>query len=777
MKDFFYFCIGVFLCNFRLSNGHYTQQWAVHIQGGKDVADEVARDHGFVNHGVIFEDHYHFSHNDVAKRSLRPNVDKRVKLAVDTRVTWSKQQIAKRRVKRDLKVQDSDPKWPFMWYLNRGGGLDMNVIPAWIEGITGKGAVVTILDDGLEKDHPDLVQNYDPMASYDVNGQDPDPSPRYDMIDSNRHGTRCAGEVAATSNNSVCALGVAHGAQVGGVRMLDGEVTDAVEARSLSLNPHHIDVYSASWGPDDDGKTVDGPGALATRAFIEGVTKGRNGKGSIFIWASGNGGRDHDNCNCDGYTNSIYSLSISSVTEHGHVPWYSEACSSTLASTYSSGAMGEKQVVTTDLRHSCTSSHTGTSASAPLAAGICALALEANPNLTWRDMQHIVVRTARPQNLIAPDWKVNGVGRHVSHSFGYGLMDAYAMVQLARNWTTVPEQHKCEITAQQVPKGIPPKSMVILQLQVKECEGVEILEHVQAKLTIFSQRRGDLNIQLTSPQGTKVVLLAHRPHDNSRAGFNEWPFMSVHSWGESPIGTWQLEIHNDGRMLGRASMQNWNLVLYGTRYFMPNLPSNNEKTNNKHRNGTIKRKNKKHKNKNLKKGFVSTKPPGVFKPEVIKNPSLNSTVQNNLKTKKPVVTGSDVSPYFYAVSNYNNNKVRLDQNSVKQYLKYVKNITITYPVMIPARNVIKNFSTPKKSQKLKEKSRDINSNRNLKLIVPKTTEISLTTKAFSTHKDSSGNLHGILVFSLKHLYFVFVFFTTHSAKVGSCFLINICALF
>lgn len=55
--------------------------------------------------------------------------------------------------------------------------------------------------------------------------------------------------------------------------MLDGDVTDAVEARSLSLNPQHIDIYSASWGPDDDGKTVDGPGELARRAFIEGVAK------------------------------------------------------------------------------------------------------------------------------------------------------------------------------------------------------------------------------------------------------------------------------------------------------------------------------------------------------------------------------------------------------------------------------------------------------------------------------------------------------------------------
>lgn len=55
--------------------------------------------------------------------------------------------------------------------------------------------------------------------------------------------------------------------------MLDGDVTDAVEARSLSLNSQHIDIYSASWGPDDDGKTVDGPGELAMRAFVEGVTK------------------------------------------------------------------------------------------------------------------------------------------------------------------------------------------------------------------------------------------------------------------------------------------------------------------------------------------------------------------------------------------------------------------------------------------------------------------------------------------------------------------------
>ena len=57
------------------------------------------------------------------------------------------------------------------------------------------GVAVTILDDGIEKDHPDLIRNYDPLASTDINDNDSDPHPRYDFSDSNRHGTRCAGQV------------------------------------------------------------------------------------------------------------------------------------------------------------------------------------------------------------------------------------------------------------------------------------------------------------------------------------------------------------------------------------------------------------------------------------------------------------------------------------------------------------------------------------------------------------------------------------------------------
>ena len=88
----------------------------------------------------------------------------------------------------------------------------------------------------------------------------------------------------------------------------------------------------------------------------------------------------------------------------------------------------------------CTGKHEGTSASAPFAAGIVALTLEANPELTWRDVQHIIVRSANRANLMSSDWRKNGAGRWYSHRFGYGFMDAGKMVDMAKKWKNVGKQ-------------------------------------------------------------------------------------------------------------------------------------------------------------------------------------------------------------------------------------------------------------------------------------------------------------------------------------------------
>ncbi|KAH3838074.1 hypothetical protein DPMN_111480 [Dreissena polymorpha] len=367
----------------------YTNKFAVHIPGGERHAREVAETHGYVNIGHIgsLKDHYLFEHPHVHRRSALHSTEHHEKLSSHPHVQWFEQQTHLSRKKRDylekpdhaqrssehrLRSKRSSYSYPRrdvsqddlkfndelyqnMWYFNGGGRdhTDMNVKGAWRKGVTGKNVVITILDDGIERNHEDLVDNYDPYASYDVNGHDPDPMPRYDYSNENRHGTRCAGEVSAKANNTKCIVGVAYDSKIGGVRMLDGDVYDAVEAQSLSHNRSHIDIYSASWGPDDDGRVVDGPGVLAKKAFIEGVTLGRNGKGAIFVWASGNGGRQQDSCSCDGYTNSIFTMSISGVSEHIEKPFYLEECASTLATTFSSGGGGEKKVWAKDPDTNC----------------------------------------------------------------------------------------------------------------------------------------------------------------------------------------------------------------------------------------------------------------------------------------------------------------------------------------------------------------------------------------------------------------------------------------
>ncbi|XP_018321284.1 neuroendocrine convertase 1-like isoform X3 [Agrilus planipennis] len=457
--------------------------------------------------------------------------------------------------------------------------LDLNVIPVYRMGITGKGIRVNILDDGIEYTHDDLKINYDPEISYDCNEDDDDPLPRYDRTRANSHGTRCAGEIAMVANNLKCGVGIAFNAKVGGVKILDGPINDRIEGTALSYGLNLVDIYSASWGPSDDGETVDGPGRLASEALENGVKKGRNGKGAIYVWASGNGGSQHDNCNCDGYLTSIYTISIGSASQKGEFPWYGEACASTLAVTYSSGAYRDQMIATTDLFNQCTIKHTGTSASAPLAAGIIALALEANPNLTWRDVQHLIVWTSEPAPVYEnPGWQQNAAGFWFNTRFGFGLMNAYGMVIAALNWTSVPEKSVCTYKIS-LPKngsfsfGNP----ITVPFDSDGCKGsineIQFLEHVEVQMSISYNIRGALELNLTSPSGTNVQLLTPRDHDQNPFGFHEWTFMSVMTWGENPNGLWKIVLSDKIGPYGNSGeVTDVTVRLHGTKH-RPNYMS------------------------------------------------------------------------------------------------------------------------------------------------------------------------------------------------------------
>ena len=273
----------------------YTNSWAVKLDTHDEtVANEVAAASGFKNHGTIanLPGYFKFVHEQTPSRHKRSAEHHTQPLLDHPRVEWTKQQTLLFRYKRGFEALDrstraeenrryfNDPEWNNEWYFGplradetRG---NLGILEAVKQGYTGRGVVVTIVDDGLDYTHPDLKRNYDPHASYDVNDDDPDPHPN-DSKPENAHGTKCSGEVAAEADNGVCGVGVAHNAKVGGIRMLDGPVTDVEESKALGFNCDYIDIFSASWGPKDDGKTFGKPEKMCSEVMKKCGETGRRG--------------------------------------------------------------------------------------------------------------------------------------------------------------------------------------------------------------------------------------------------------------------------------------------------------------------------------------------------------------------------------------------------------------------------------------------------------------------------------------------------------------------
>lgn len=430
---------------------------------------------------------------------------------------------------RELSIED--PIFDEQWHLFNTIqlGHDINVTGVWKQGITGEGATAVMVDDGIDMYSDDLKDNYFAKGSYDFNEQTDEPKPR---LKDDRHGTRCAGEIAAV-RNGVCGVGVAYSARIGGLRILSKIITDEDEASAMNYAFQDNQIYSCSWGPPDDGRSMDAPGILIRKAVVNAIQNGRQGKGNIYVFAAGNGRGSGDNCNFDGYTNSIYTITVGGIDRKGKQTYYSEHCSAQLVVTYSSGS-GDA-IHTTDVGvNQCYANHGGTSAAAPLGAGVFALALSARTELTWRDLQHILVMTSVPINE-DEDWDTTYIGRKFSHAYGYGKLDAYAVVEKAKTmdllkpqaWLKSPWMH----VKHPIPQGVEGllSTFEVTQDQMKKAN-LERVEHVTVTMNIEHTRRGDLSVELRSPTNLVSHLSVTRRLDDAKQGYVDWTFMSVAHW-------------------------------------------------------------------------------------------------------------------------------------------------------------------------------------------------------------------------------------------------------
>ena len=395
------------------------------------------------------------------------------------------------------------------------------------------------------------------------------------------HGTAVAGVAAATGNNGVGVTGVAPEASLAGIKWNGvlpniepddpkfGTLLDQQEARALSHKNQAIAIYNNSWGPNDDGRTLEAPGPKMQASLAKNVREGRGGLGNIYVWSAGNGGEANDNVNYDGYANSRYTIAVGAIGADGIKTSYSELGAAILVTAYSDN--NEVGITTTapggvgdgpDNPSRYTNNFGGTSSSAPLVSGVVALMLEANPNLTWRDVQHVLAKTAVKNDAEDADWAFNGAGYHVNHKYGFGSVDAAAAVDTAKTWKTVLPEMTATSGDIQMNSFVPDNQALGLTSLVNIEANLQ-LESVEVVFDAQHSYRGDLEVTLISPDGTQSILA--EKHDDTGNDYSQWKFSSVRNWDESSSGDWLLRVADkNGQGIG-GLWKAWKLNVYGTQ--------------------------------------------------------------------------------------------------------------------------------------------------------------------------------------------------------------------
>jgi len=514
-------------------------------------------------------------------------------------------------------------------------GEDINVEPVWKENITGKGVVIGVIDSGVDMFHPDLKENIDWKDSYNYLTGTQNVTPLGDKpytAETDQylfaHGTAVAGIIAAKGWNGIGTRGVAPDAKIAAFNPLvslvgeeseDGYTSDTIPSiqtvrmlDSLVRNLDNIDIYNNSWGGDATTLIDD----LLMQEQIDydtqsnyGVKFGRNQKGVIYIKSAGNEGNE-SNVNFEQLQTNGNWIVVGAVGADGTITSYSTPGSAILISAPGGGSdpdytkQNKLEIVTTDLagdkrgfdredvyatlqphfnvkgneNYDYTYFMNGTSAAAPVVSGVVALMLEANPNLTYRDIQIILAKTARQNDINDSEWQTNNAGLHFNYKYGFGVVDAKKAVEMAKTFKSV-GNYKDVKTASAILNVDKNSTNGELNVSVPINENITV-ENAKLYITIDNNQSknyysgpdtnlslhhtsstNNIMISLISPSGTKSVLVKAPNSLTDQDVYLNTRLLSTNFMEEKSEGNWTVNIKSVNN--GEFNLKNIKLEITG----------------------------------------------------------------------------------------------------------------------------------------------------------------------------------------------------------------------
>ncbi|KAG8793900.1 pheromone processing endoprotease [Ceratobasidium sp. 428] len=388
-----------------------------------------------------------------------------------------------------------------------------------------------IVGEGLDYESEVLSPNFLAEGPYDYNNHEPLPGPNY----------------RTTS--------VVHA--VPGRCLLRGTISAAQELRTMPKLPG---------GSLGGGRSTEAPGSLVEKAVANGVQKGGGGKGSVFVFASGNGAGSDDQCNFDGYINSMFSVTVTLADIKGSYLYCCKSRGANMIVAYSSG--GGQNIHTSDIGKRNVSQ-----------AMEVLVALLLSPSASLHSLSNLdqgspgmafnTSACAQPYRLTRPIQTGNALPSDDSTATNttWNLVKPQAFLELKPTVLGGADISRAFWSEMKdgtlIPEG-GAKGEVEVTAEMMRERNFEKLEHITIKVWITHTKRGHVEVELVSPKGIKSVLAAKRRYDQDEKGFPGWRFMTLKHWDEDPVGKWTIRVSDQHDAAHNGSFLAWSMSMFGS---------------------------------------------------------------------------------------------------------------------------------------------------------------------------------------------------------------------